>query len=257
MPTLVVAVAFDSLLGPRGWINLLLHVSIDLLPLPLIHQYPHCNLGGACVLQHNHRLAYGGRFLVAFDPRLRQAAQTLGASPRQALWSVTLPLLMPAILSAALLVFIFDFTSFGVILILGGPRFATLEVEIYYQTISLFNLPLAATLAFVQLGCTLALTILYARLARRVSRPLSLRPRSYNQKKLRTWRERLYALVIVVVLVSLLVTPLLALSLRSVMRLEPDRGNLQTINPVLPWIFSKSCRSTAGNPFSLPRRPGH
>ena len=79
---------------------------------------------------------------------------------------------MPALAAAALLVFIFSFTSFGVILLLGGPRFATLEVEIYYQTISLFNLPLAAVLAVLQLACTLVLTIAYTRLSARLSRPL-------------------------------------------------------------------------------------
>jgi len=52
--------------------------------------------------------------------------------------------LAPAIAAAALLVFIFDFTSFGVVLILGGTQFATLEVEIYRQTVNLFNLPMAA-----------------------------------------------------------------------------------------------------------------
>jgi thiamine transport system permease protein len=232
MPTLVVAAAFDALLGPRGWINLLLMSALKLTTPPIEFTY---TIGAIMVAHVFYNttivLRLVGDFWSHMDPRLRQAAQTLGASPRQALWSTTLPLLMPAILSAALLVFIFDFTSFGVILILGGPRFATLEVEIYYQTISLFNLPLAATLAIVQLGCTLALTILYTRLSRRVSRPLSLRPRSFNQKKLHTWRERLSALIIVVVLVSLLVTPLLALSLRSFMRLDPDRGSQQTRNP--------------------------
>jgi thiamine transport system permease protein len=240
MPTLVVAAAFDALLGPRGWINLLLMSALNLTAPPI----EFTNTITAILVAHVFYnttivLRLVGDFWSHLDPRLRQAAQTLGASPRQALWSVTFPLLMPAILSAALLVFIFDFTSFGVILILGGPRFATLEVEIYYQTISLFNLPLAATLAFVQLVCTLALTILYTKLSRRVSRPLSLRPRSYNQKKLRTWRERLFALAIVVVLVSLLVTPLLALTLRSVTRLEPDRGDLQTINPGFTLDFFK------------------
>ena len=44
-----------------------------------------------------------------------------------------LPLLRPSLLAAALLVFLFDFTSFGVILLLGGSKFATLEVEIYLR----------------------------------------------------------------------------------------------------------------------------
>ena len=55
------------------------------------------------------------------DPTLEMAARTLGADRWQTLRRVTLPLLMPAILAATALVFLFDFTSFGVVLLLGGP----------------------------------------------------------------------------------------------------------------------------------------
>src|SRR6185295_19893492 len=112
----------------------------------------------------------------------------LGASRWQTFRHVTLPLLTPAIAAAALLVFIFDFTSFGVILVLGGPTFATLETEIYRQTVFAFNLPVAAVLALVQLACTLALTILYSRLSRRVTVPQALRAASDTRRPLQSWR---------------------------------------------------------------------
>ncbi len=70
------------------------------------------------------------------------------------MWEVTLPLLRPAIAAASLLVFLFCFTSFGVILILGGPRFATLEVEIYRQAVTLFRLPEAAAISLAQIAAT-------------------------------------------------------------------------------------------------------
>jgi ABC-type Fe3+ transport system permease subunit len=63
-------------------------------------------------------------------------------------------LLRPSILAASLLVFLFDFTSYGVILLLGGVKFATLEVEIYLQALQFLNLPAAALLSVVQLLCT-------------------------------------------------------------------------------------------------------
>ncbi|MEZ4837152.1 MAG: ABC transporter permease subunit [Caldilineaceae bacterium] len=44
----------------------------------------------------------------------------LGASPWRRFVLVTLPLLLPSVAAAGLLVFLFCFTSFGVILILGG-----------------------------------------------------------------------------------------------------------------------------------------
>ena len=86
------------------------------------------------------------------DPRLHESARVLGASEWAVFRSVTLPLLKPAIAAASSIVFLFTFTSFGIVLLLGGFRYATLEVEIYRQAVTLFDLPLAAALAIVQVG---------------------------------------------------------------------------------------------------------
>ena len=67
--------------------------------------------------------------------------------------------------AAGLLVFLFCFTSFGVILILGGPRFATLEVEIYRQAVTLFALPQAAALSLAQIVITFVVMVIYTRAA--------------------------------------------------------------------------------------------
>ncbi len=238
MPTLVVAAAFNALLGPRGWLNLALMEALDLSQPPI--QF--VNTLGAILLAHVFYnttiiIRMVGDFWSHLDPRVGQAARVLGASGWCTLRSVTLPLLMPAITAAALLVFIFDFTSFGVILVLGGPRFATLEVEIYYQTISLFNLPLAAALSILQLACTLGLTVLYTRLSSRLSRPITLRPRHFTQKRLTTWRSRIFATVMIIILITLLVTPLLALAGRSFTRLEPERGQLSAVDRSLTLTF--------------------
>ncbi len=225
MPTLVVAAAFNALLGPRGWLNLGLMALLRVETPPIEFS----GTLGAILLAHVFYnttivLRTVGDFWSRLDPRLEQAARVAGADRWQVLRRVTLPLLSPAIAAAALLVFLFDFTSFGVILILGGPRFATLEVEIYNQTVGLFNLPLAAVLSLIQLACTLALTIAYTRLAERISRPLSLRPQTYTQKPLTTWRARLAAGTILLLLSGLLLLPLAGLAARSVIRLEANRG---------------------------------
>jgi thiamine transport system permease protein len=225
MPTLVVAAAFNALLGPSGWGNLVLMKILGLTQPPI--QF--ANTIYAILVAHVFYnttivLRMVGDFWSHIDPRISHAAQMLGANRWQTLREITLPLLMPAISAAALLVFIFDFTSFGVILVLGGPRFATLEVEIYYQTVSLFNLPLAASLSIIQLACTLALTIIYTRLSSRLNRPISLRPRTYTQNRLQSRRSRLAALLILALLLGLTVTPLLGLAARSVTQVESGRG---------------------------------
>jgi thiamine transport system permease protein len=111
-----------------------------------------------------------------------------------------------------------------VVLVLGGPRFATLEVEIYHQTISLFNLPLAAALSLIQLGLMLALTIVYTRLSAGLARPLSLRPQQVVRRRLAGWRSRALAAGYLAALMGLLLLPLLALLLRSFTRIEPLPG---------------------------------
>ncbi len=123
------------------------------------------------------------------------------------------------------------------ILVLGGPRFATLEVEIYNQTVSLFNLPLAAVLSLIQLGCTLALTVLYSRLNNRLSRPLSLRPQQLTQRRLPGRAARLLAGLYLVALLGLLTLPLLALITRSLIRFDslPGAPGVLAIHPTLDY----------------------
>ncbi len=224
LPTLVVAAAFTALLGPQGWINLGLMKLFDLSQPPIQFMYTLWAILLAHIFYNTTIvIRMVGDFWSHLDPHLGQAAETLGATPRQVLQKVTLPLLMPAIATAALLVFIFDFTSFGVILVLGGPRFATLEVEIYNQTVSLFNLPLAAVLALIQLTFTLLLSVSYTRLAARVTQPLTLRPQGFTRRKLVTFHQRVLAGAYIVLLVALLVAPLLALAARSVTRVDADQ----------------------------------
>jgi thiamine transport system permease protein len=225
LPTLVVAAAFNALLGPRGWANIIVMDLFD-LPTPPIRIV---NTITAILIAHVFYnativLRMVGDFWSHLNPQLTQAARSLGANPWQTLRHITLPLLMPAIITASLLIFIFNFTSFGVILVLGGPRYATMEVEIYYQTISLFNLPLAAALSVIQLVFTLVLTVFYTRLSARISRPLPLRARRITQQRLVTWRSRFLAVIIIPILLALLTAPLFALATRSFIRLDPARG---------------------------------
>ena len=87
-------------------------------------------------------------------------AQELGASRWRAFREVTLPLLGPPIAAAATIVFLFTFTAFGVVLLLADPAHATIEVEIYRRAVQLFDLPIAAALALVQMAAVVALLLL-------------------------------------------------------------------------------------------------
>jgi thiamine transport system permease protein len=92
---------------------------------------------------------------------LEHAAATLGASPWAVFRHVTLPLLRPALAAAAAIVFLFTFTSFGVIRVLGGVGRATIEVEVWRRATQLGDIGRAATLAVLQL-CLLAVVLAFA-----------------------------------------------------------------------------------------------
>ncbi len=165
LPTVVVGAAFLALLGPRSPIGL--HLQGSAWAILLAHAF--FNL--AVVVR-----TVGGLW-EGLDPRTEEAARTLGASRWRAFTSVTLPALRPAIASAAAITFLFTFTSFGVVRILGGAGRSTIEVEIYRQTADLLDLPVASVLALLQLTAVGAMRVVQDRLERRrAATAVALRP---------------------------------------------------------------------------------
>ncbi len=216
LPTVVTAAAFRALLGPNGLLNHWLMTGFGLSRPPIrIDQTVAFFLLAHVFYNYTLVLRIVGEFWAGLDPDLQAAAKMLGASPRQIFRRITLPLLMPAIGSAALLVFIFCFTSFGVVLILGGPGYATLEVEIYRQSVQLFNLPMAAALSLIQIAVNFLLMWLHARLGRRSRVTFYTDSATGTAEKIQTTRQRIFIGANIGFMMLLLVTPLFALIARS------------------------------------------
>jgi len=95
--------------------------------------------------------------LTALDRRYLEAAQALGASPLRTFLHVTLPLSSPGIASGALLVFLLTLSAYVTITLVGGPR-SKLLVSLIYDSVTAFQWPRAAALAFVLLALALAFT---------------------------------------------------------------------------------------------------
>lgn len=140
LPTVVVGVAFRSVLAPHG-------------PLGFLGWDGTFAGVVAALVFFNYAVLVRtvGGYWATLDPRAEQAARALGASPLRAFVQVTLPALVPAIASGAAIVFLFCATAFGVVLVLGGPRYGTVETEIWVQTTQFLDLRAAAVLSVVQL----------------------------------------------------------------------------------------------------------
>jgi thiamine transport system permease protein len=102
-----------------------------------------------------------GSMIAVVPHDLVGAARTLGASAARATRLIVVPLLRPALWSAAAIIFLFSFTSFGVAKLLGGPTHPTLEVEIARRATQLGDVRGAAALSALQL-VLLAVVIVWA-----------------------------------------------------------------------------------------------
>ncbi|MHB0980954.1 MAG: ABC transporter permease [Thermoleophilia bacterium] len=203
LPTVVVGSAFLALLGPDG------PLGVDLRHTVWAILLAHVFFNYAVVIR-----TVGGLW-AHLDPRLEEAARMLGASRLRVFREVTLPLLAPALAAASSIVFLFTFTSFGVILILGGLRRTTLEVEIWRQTTHFLNLPVAGALAVLQLVGVTGLLVLYSRYQERRAVQQGLRPAGETARRPRTWGERLLVGANLAFMAVLLGAPLLVLVERS------------------------------------------
>ena len=203
LPTVVVGVAFRSLLVEGG-------------PLGFLGADGTFGAVVAALVFFNYAVVVRtvGSMWSHLDPRPEQAARALGASPWRAFREVTLPALTPAITSAASLVFLFCATAFGVVLVLGGPGYGTVETEIWVQTTQFLDLRAAAVLSVVQLVVVSASLAVSGWSRRRREAALRLQADGTVDHLVRRSDLPLVALTAVVA-GGLLVTPLATLLVRS------------------------------------------
>lgn len=200
LPSVVVGAAYATLLGPGGpwdlrgtwWIVLAAHLTFNL-----------------AVVVRTVAVA-----VAALPPGIDESARLLGAGRADVLRRAVAPAVAPAVRSSGLVVFLYCLTSFGVLVVLGGGRVTTLEVELWVRATRQFDLSGAAVLAGLQFLTVVAALVVHGRVARRAggrwasTRDHSRRPSSSAD------RVAVAAAVVAVGLVS--VAPLVALCVGSV-----------------------------------------
>ncbi len=204
LPTVVVGVAFRQLIAPSGPLGTL---GLDGTATAIVAALVFFNVSVV--------VRTVGSFWEAIDPRREEAAAALGASPAQVFGTVTLPALLPGIVSAASVVFLFCATSFGVVLTMGGLRYANVETEIYLLTTQELDLTGAAALSVLQLLVITALLAVSARTRRNVV-PIDRTTRRVPRPR----RTHLPVLVWTAAVVLFLMAPLASLVVASLRRGE-------------------------------------
>ena len=147
-----------------------------------------------------------------------RAAASLGAGRVITFFLVDLPHLLPSILTAAVLTFLYCFMSFSIVLVLGGgPELSTIEVEIYRQIKYQMNFARGSTLAAVESLICFFLLLIYMRSNSRFSLILNDDPRSQTRRATIQFRGIHYFAAMFYLLPALLfiIGPLIAVVVRS------------------------------------------
>ncbi|GGJ24318.1 ABC transporter permease [Deinococcus roseus] len=204
-PSIVAAMGILSLVGARGLTGIHLQDTAFLVILGNVFYNQSLIV----------RFVYAG--LLRIPEHTVQAARVLGANRWRVLWRVTLPLVLPHLLGAFSLVFLYCFSSFSLALLLGGQKFSTLEVEIYTLTLYQLDLSSAGILVLVQFLITGLAAVVYTNLQKRTSSTGEFRTRTLPRPQGLQWLQVLFWTGLTGLIA---LAPLLSVFLKSVLGQE-------------------------------------
>ncbi len=205
VPTLVAAMGVLALWGPRGVLGQALGLNLQDTPWLLLYGNLFFNL---CLV-----VRAGVDALGQVSAQRVAAARTLGATPWRAFWRVEWPAILPWLASSLCLVFLYCFTGFGLALVLGGQRYATIEVEIYTLVAHELKLAEASVLALWMLLLTGGVALVYAAIEKRLATPARMDP--IGRQSPETAAQWLALAAALAVLLFFCAAPLLAIVWRA------------------------------------------
>jgi len=113
-------------------------------------------LGGHVLITFPYAIRTVLAALGGIRPSLREVAQSLGASPTKAFWTVTFPLARTGIAAGAIFAFVFSLDDVAVSIFLSGPDRYTLPVALVSMLHANFDLTIAAVAVLI-MGASIAL----------------------------------------------------------------------------------------------------
>jgi spermidine/putrescine transport system permease protein len=122
----------------------------------------HALLLGHVALSLPYVIIVVGARLKGFSPAFEEAAATLGATPWQSFWRITVPLMAPGMVAGALFAFAVSFDQFVISYFLAPPGQTTLPVEIYSAIRKGFT-PEVNAISTIIILVSMGLMLLFAR----------------------------------------------------------------------------------------------
>ncbi|MDC7125401.1 MAG: iron ABC transporter permease [Spirochaetales bacterium] len=229
LPSILVVIGFVLCFGNNGVINkvLMLITGAETPPLKILYSFK------AIILAHAfYNFPISLRFISSSWKNIGanriEAAESLGAGKTKIFFSVILPALLPSIIAAASLIFIYCFMSFAVVLILGGgPACSTIEVEIYRFARINLNLEAAASLAIIGACLTIVFTFIYIKL-QKLATNSNNDERKLTPIKLKSLHPgaKIIMILYIFIIILLIAGPIIAVCVRSFQSRAGWSGNV-------------------------------
>jgi iron(III) transport system permease protein len=167
-----------------------------------------------------HVYLYTAAALRGLGSDVEEAARTTGASPWRVARDVSLPMVLPAVLFAGVLVFFLGFELFGLPLVLGDPQGLLVLSTYLYKLTNKLGVPsyqLMAVVVVCIVAITAPLVFMQRLLLREAQRYVSVRGKGVRTVPLRLgrWRRRLAFAAILLWFTATVLVPLAGITLRS------------------------------------------
>jgi len=219
LPSILVVLGFVIFYGNTGVLNTILMKLFNLSepPVRVLYSFK------AIILAHTFYnfpiiLSIVANYWQQLPLRPEQAAQSLGATKAHIFRTITLPRLLPAIISASTLVFLFCFSSFAILLVLGGgPQFTTLEVEIYQRARMAGDISGSSALAMISIFIALILVTFYSISQQKMkgSEEISSSQVHREPRRMKSLLMRVFISFYILFTVIFILGPLLSITYRS------------------------------------------
>jgi iron(III) transport system permease protein len=166
-----------------------------------------------------HVYLYASSALKSLGSDVEEAARVTGASPWQVMFNVSLPMIMPALAYAGVLVFFLGFEVFGLVLVLGDPEGHLVLATYLYKLTNKLGTPsyhLMAAVAVCLVMVTMPLVMLQRWLLKSANKYVAIKGKGARQKALPLGRWKWVAFAILGVwLLFTIVVPISGIVLRS------------------------------------------
>jgi iron(III) transport system permease protein len=213
----VIAFGYVVALGPVGFLTIAVR---SLIGFDLWNLYSFASLIIIAGLTHvPHVYLYTAAALRGLGSDVEEAARVAGANPWQVMIDVSLPMVLPAVLFAGVLVFFLGFELFGLPLVLGDPQGVLVLATYLYKLTNKLGVPsyqLMAVVVVAIVAVTAPLVFMQRRLLRQAQRYVSVRGKGLKAAPLRLgrWRWPAFAAIALWFAITVLI-PIAGITLRS------------------------------------------